>query len=134
MNTINVILEKTNTGYSAYSTEITGAGTVGDTIEEVKNNYAEIIELTIDYFNEIGDVEKAQQLQTANIKYHIDLNAFFEYYSLFNKSELAKYLGINPSHLRRLSMPNMELSNEKAEQIQMGLQRLSKEIQTFSFS
>ena len=134
MNTINVILEKTNTGYSAYSTEITGAGTVGDTIEEVKNNYAEIIELTIDYFNEIGDVEKAQQLQTANIKYHIDLNAIFEYYSLFNKSELAKYLGINPSHLRRLSMPNMELSNEKAEQIQMGLQRLSKEIQTFSFS
>ena len=134
MNTINVILEKTNTGYSAYSTEITGACTVGDTIEEVKNNYAEIIELTIDYFNEIGDVEKAQQLQTANIKYHIDLNAIFEYYSLFNKSELAKYLGINPSHLRRLSMPNMELSNEKAEQIQMGLQRLSKEIQTFSFS
>lgn len=131
---IRLILEKSDTGYSAYSDDVPGAVTTGKNIAEIKENYQEVLELLAETYEAKGETVKAEEFRNAEVRYFIDLNTFFEYYSLFNKSELAKYLGINPSHLRRLSMPNMELSEEKAKQIQVGLQRLSKELKTFSFS
>ena len=103
-------------------------------IEEIKENIKEVIGYQVEYLEEKGEKEKAENLKTATLKYFIDLNCFFEYYSLFNKSELAKYIGINPSHLRRLSMENMELSDQKAQQIEQGLKRLSQELSQYCFS
>lgn len=134
MKEVKLILEKSSTGYSAYSEDIPGAVTAGNTIAEIKENYKEVLELLAETYQEKGETEKAQELRNVEVRYFMDLNTFFEYYSLFNKSELAKYLGINASHLRRLSMPNIELSEQKAQQIQMGLQRLSQELKSFSFS
>lgn len=131
---IRLVLEKSDTGYSAYSDDVPGAVTAGESIEEIKKNYQEVLQLLVETYESKREKEKAEELRNAEVRYFMDLNTFFEYYSLFNKSELAKYLGINPSHLRRLSMPNMELSEEKAKQIQVGLQRLSQELKAFSFS
>lgn len=131
---IKVILERSNTGYSAYAENVEGIFTAGDTIEEIKENIKEVIGYQVEYLEEKGEKEKADNLRNAALKYYIDLNAFFEYYSLFNKSELAKYIGINPSHLRRLSMENMELSDQKAQQIEQGMKRLSQELSQYCFS
>ena len=131
---IKIILERSNTGYSAYAENIDGVFTAGDNIEEIKENIKEVRGYQVEYLEEKGEKEKAENLKTATLKYFIDLNCFFEYYSLFNKSELAKYIGINPSHLRRLSMENMELSDQKAQQIEQGLKRLSQELSQYCFS
>lgn len=131
---IKIILERSNTGYSAYAENVEGIFTAGDTIEEIKENIKEVIGYQVEYLEEKGEKEKADNLRNAALKYYIDLNAFFEYYSLFNKSELAKYIGINPSHLRRLSMENMELSDQKAQQIEQGMKRLSQELSQYCFS
>ena len=103
-------------------------------ILEIKENIKEVIGYQVEYLEEKGEKEKADNLRNAALKYYIDLNAFFEYYSLFNKSELAKYIGINPSHLRRLSMENMELSDQKAQQIEQGMKRLAQELSQYCFS
>ena len=131
---IKIILERSNTGYSAYAKNVDGIFTAGDTIEEIKENIKEVIGYQVEYLEEKGEKEKADNLRNAALKYYIDLNAFFEYYSLFNKSELAKYIGINPSHLRRLSMENMELSDQKAQQIEQGMKRLAQELSQYCFS
>ena len=131
---IKIILERSNTGYSAYAENVDGIFTAGDTIEEIKENIKEVIGYQVEYLEEKGEKEKADNLRNAALKYYIDLNAFFEYYSLFNKSELAKYIGINPSHLRRLSMENMELSDQKAQQIEQGMKRLAQELSQYCFS
>lgn len=131
---IKIILERSNTGYSAYAENVEGIFTAGDTIEEIKENIKEVIGYQVEYLEEKGEKEKADNLRNAALKYYIDLNAFFEYYSLFNKSELAKYIGINPSHLRRLSMENMELSDQKAQQIEQGMKRLAQELSQYCFS
>lgn len=130
---IKVILERSKTGYSAYSNELQGAVTVGDTFEDVKTNFREVLSMEIDYLNDLGEVEKALALKNAEINYYLDLNTFFESYELFNKTKLATYLGINPSLLRRLSLEPIELSDKKALQIQNGLHKLADELKEYHF-
>ena len=82
-----------------------------------------------------GKKEEAEAVRNAKVTYFLDLETFFEYYALFNKSELAKYLGINPSLLRRLSTSaNVELSEKKALQIKNGLHKLAAELQHVDFA
>ncbi|GIM60096.1 type II toxin-antitoxin system HicB family antitoxin [Capnocytophaga canis] len=131
---IRLILEKSATGYSAYSDDLKGVATAGDTIEEVKENFKEVLDLQADYLEEEGKTTEATELRNAKVLCYLDLNTFFEYYSLFNKSELAKYLGINPSHLRRLSGTNIELSEKKALQIQKGLHKLADDLKQICFA
>jgi predicted RNase H-like HicB family nuclease len=40
-----IIIEPTKTGFSAYSPDLDGCITVGDTVEETRKNMAEAIEL-----------------------------------------------------------------------------------------
>lgn len=87
-----------------------------------------------DYLEETGKNKEAEELRNATVSYFLDLETFFDYYSLFNKSELAKYLGINPSHLRRLSSASVELSEKKALQIKNGLHKLATELQQYNFA
>lgn len=131
---IRLILEKSATGYSAYSEDLKGVTTAGDTIEEVKENFKEALDLQVDCLKDEGKTMQANELKEAKIVYYLDLNTFFEYYALFNKSELAKYLGINPSHLRRLSGTNIELSEKKALQIQNGLHKLADDLKQICFA
>ncbi|MGQ1929050.1 type II toxin-antitoxin system HicB family antitoxin [Ornithobacterium rhinotracheale] len=131
---IKIILEKTNTGYSAYSKDLPGVVSAGESIEEVKENFEEVRSLLVDDFLEQEQVQKAKELQEAEFMFYLDLKTFFEYYSLFNKSELAKYLGLNPSHLRRLSSQNIELSEQKSLQIQRGLHQLADDLKQFYFA
>ena len=134
-STIRLILEKSNTGYSAYSKDLIGATTSGETIDEVKENFKEVLELQAEYLEEIGKKEEAEAVRNAKVTYFLDLETFFEYYALFNKSELAKYLGINPSLLRRLSTSaNVELSEKKSLQIKNGLHKLAAELQHVDFA
>lgn len=131
---VKLILEKSSTGYSAYSEDLPGLVTVGDDIDEVKENFNEVLELQVEYLKEEGKNKEAEELQNAFITYYLDLKTFFEYYSLFNKSELANYIGINPSLLRRLSSGKEELSEKKALQIKEGLNKLASELKHFDFA
>ena len=134
MTRIRLVLEKTNTGYSAFSEDVPGAVTAGENFDEVKENFEEVIEMQAEYLEEKGKKEEAEALRSAEVSYFLDLETFFEYYSLFNKSELAKYLGINPSLLRRLASSNVELSEKKALQIKNGLHKLAAELKRYDFA
>ena len=49
-----IIVEKTDTGYSAFSPDVPGCGSVGDTKEEVERNIREAIEFHLDGLREDG--------------------------------------------------------------------------------
>ena len=131
---VKLILEKSATGYSAYSNELPGLVTAGENFEEIIENFNEVLEMQADYLEETGKNKEAEELRNATVSYFLDLETFFDYYSLFNKSELAKYLGINPSHLRMLSSASVELSEKKALQIKNGLHKLATELQQYNFA
>ena len=49
-----IVIEKTDTGYSAFAPEIPGRGSVGDTKEEVERNIQEAIEFHLEGLREEG--------------------------------------------------------------------------------
>ncbi|MDJ0582512.1 type II toxin-antitoxin system HicB family antitoxin [Crocosphaera sp.] len=56
---INVVIEKDEYGYYAYCPQLEGCQTQGDTIEEVKTNITEAIEL---YLSTLSEEEKTERL------------------------------------------------------------------------
>lgn len=60
---INIIIEKDEDGYYAYSPELPGCQSQGDTLEEVRENIQEAIEL---YLETLSESEK-QAIQNKEI-------------------------------------------------------------------
>ncbi len=56
---INVVIEKDEYGYYAYCPQLEGCQTQGDTIEEIKTNITEAIEL---YLSTLSEEEKKERL------------------------------------------------------------------------
>ncbi len=62
MNEYLIVIEKTKTGYSAYSPDIEGCIAVGDTIEECEVSMKEALKYHIEFMIEKGyDVPKPKQ-------------------------------------------------------------------------
>lgn len=54
MNRYLIVIEKTPTGYSAYSPDLLGCVSTGQTIEEVKENMKEAIQFHLEGMKEEG--------------------------------------------------------------------------------
>jgi predicted RNase H-like HicB family nuclease len=133
-NIFKIILEKSETGYSAYAPDHSGIYTAADTYEEVKENIEEVIEHQIDYLEETGKTAEAELLKNARLEYFLDVRQFFEQYPMLNKSEFANYIGMNASMMRKISSGLIALSDTKARQIQEGLHRLAKDLSHIHFA
>mgnify|MGYP000085432933 CR=1 FL=1 len=124
---LHVVIEKTNTGYSAYVKEFDGLITVGDSFGEVKLNINEVIQEHIEYLEEIGETTNA--LTNAKLNYVVDLEQFFDYFKIINKSAFAEYAGINQSLFRQYTKGLAPISGKKMAQISKGLNKLAFDLE-----
>lgn len=51
----SVVIEQTQTGYSAYSPDVSGCAAVGNTIEETQENFRDALEAHFDAMREVGE-------------------------------------------------------------------------------
>ncbi|HEY9341854.1 MAG TPA: type II toxin-antitoxin system HicB family antitoxin [Hanamia sp.] len=69
-----VVIEKADSNYSAFSPDISGCITVGDTIEETLTNMKEAIELSLEY-----DLDKGNDIPVPKgLLFHINAGIFDE--------------------------------------------------------
>lgn len=120
--TYSAVIEITSTGYSAYIKEVPGVATAGDALSDVKENLYEALDL---YFEEHEAVEY-------ELVFYVDLQQFFGYFKVLNKTAFAQYLGMNASLFRQYTSGLARLSDEKLQTISEGLQRLSFELNNLS--
>lgn len=74
MENFKIIVEKTSTGYSAYSDDVAGVISTGRTWDEVKVNFEEAFQFHLEGLDENGDeVPVAYQLE-----FSLDVGQFFE--------------------------------------------------------
>src|SRR5664280_3247646 len=85
---IVVIIEKTKTGFSAYSEDYP-VFTTGATVNELLDNANEAFSFYFDDKNQ----------GTQEIYYEIDFKQFFQYYKVINSKVLAEKIGMNPTLL-----------------------------------
>lgn len=134
MKSLIITIEKTSTGLSAYANDYPGIATVGDDFHELKENIREVVEAEADYLKETGNENEAEELKNASIEFAVDFKQFFEYFSMINKTEFAKYIGINPSLFRQYTRKIVPISDRRMAEIEKGIHRLAKDLSEINFA
>ena len=116
---IKMIVEKTNTGFSAFSEE-SPIYTTGKTVPELINNTYEAANL----FFEEEDIKVSHE----NIKFEVDFKQFFQYYKVLNSKFLAEKIGMNPTLLSQYIQGRKKPSENQTEKILAGIQQIGKEL------
>lgn len=121
---IEMIVEKTKTGYSAYA-EKYAVYTVGSSLEELKENMLEALNL---YFEKQG-----KAIVENDLKISLDLPQFFEFYKVINAKALSERIGINQSLLAQYIKGNKKPSPTQTQRILKGVQQVGQELAAIQF-
>jgi hypothetical protein len=121
---INMIVERTRTGYSAYA-EKYPVYTVGSTLEELKSHVLESLNL---YFEKRGKTITEKDLQI-----NMDLPQFFDFYKVLNAKALSERIGMNQSLLAQYIKGNKKPSPTQTQRILKGVQQIGSELAAIRF-
>jgi predicted RNase H-like HicB family nuclease len=121
---ITIIVEKTRTGYSAYA-EKYPVYTVGKSLEELKSNILEAINLVLD--------KSAKTVTENDLKIILDLPQFFAFYKVINAKALSERIGMNQSLLSQYIKGVKKPSPTQVHRILKGVQQVGRELATIQF-
>jgi hypothetical protein len=119
MKKIEITVEKTATGYSAFTDEMNVYTTASD-INGLYTNLIEALNFSLE--------EKGIQVSIADLKLKLDLPQFFRYYKVLNANFLAKRIGMNPALLSQYVHGKKKPSLKQTEKIIDGIQRIGQEL------
>ena len=118
---ITMVVEKTNTGYSAYAKEA-AVFTVASDLNELYENTEEALSLAFD-----------RQVRRDEFQLHIDLPQFFKYYRVLNAKFLAERIGMNPSLLSQYVSGTKVPGPKQVHRILTGIHEIGKELSDLKF-
>jgi hypothetical protein len=119
MKKIEITVEKTATGYSAFTDEMNVYTTACD-INGLYTNLIEALNFSLE--------EKGIQVTIKDLKLKLDLPQFFRYYKVLNANFLAKRIGMNPALLSQYVHGKKKPSLKQTEKIIDGIQRIGQEL------
>lgn len=134
MQTLQVILEKTNTGYSAYSPQVDGVITVGDSIEETKSNMLEAIDMLVEASAEFNEPLPEVLKEDYEISFKIDLPTFFEWMSgIMTKTGIATIAGLNRDLVNQYANGMKKPGPKQLIKIEQAVHNLGSDLLSVSF-
>tara|TARA_R110000868_G_scaffold215785_3_gene465928 strand:+ start:25326 stop:25721 length:396 start_codon:yes stop_codon:yes gene_type:complete len=116
---ITMTVEKTKTGFSAFSADYP-IFTTGQSIPELINNTYEAAEF---YFEE----EKVK-VEPTDIGFEIDFKQFFKFYKVLNAKFLAEKIGMNATLLSQYVSGTKKPSSKQTEKILSGIHQIGQEL------
>jgi predicted RNase H-like HicB family nuclease len=116
---IKIIVEKTKTGFSAFSNDYP-VYTTGKTIADLINNTYEAVNLYLE--------DSKTQISVENLKFEIDFKQFFQYYRVLNSKFLADKIGMNPTLLSQYVQGHKKPSETQTEKILLGIHKIGQEL------
>ena len=116
---IEIIVEKTNTGYSAYSE----AHGVYSTAVDTSSLYSNLVDALNLYYEDLG-----YEVSVDNLKLNLDLQQFFQYYKVLNANFLAQRIGMNPTLLSQYVRGKKHPSSKQTNKIIKGIHAIGKEL------
>ena len=119
MKKILMTVEKTDTGFSAFSKDFP-IFTTGKSIPELINNAYEATEF---YFEE----EKIK-VEPNDLKFEIDFKQFFKYYKVINSKFLAEKIGMNATLLSQYVQGHKKPSAKQTEKNMSGIHQIGQEL------
>ena len=124
MKKIEIIVERTNTGYSTYAKNYPVI-TTGNDLIELKSNMVEAVNL---YFE-----EKGQHFCEDDLKVTLDIAQFFAFYKVINAKAFSERIGMNQSLLAQYIKGIKKPSPIQTQRILKGVQQIGKELAEIRF-
>jgi len=116
---IKLVVERTDTGFSAYSEDYP-VFTTGESFTELLHDAVEAMNLFL--------IDQASQITEKNIEFEIDIKQFFQYYRVINSKFLAKKIGMNESLLSQYVTGRKKPSSSQTNRILSGIQEIGREL------
>lgn len=114
-----MIVEKTNTGFSAFSEDYP-IFTTGRTIPELIENALEAANLCFE--------DEKVIITQENFRFEIDFKQFFLHYRVLNSKFLADKIGMNPTLLSQYVQGRKKPSKTQTEKILLGIHQIGQEL------
>lgn len=127
MKKIEMIVERTNTGYSAYASDYPVC-TTGGNLQELTSNMLEVMNF---YYEEMED--KSRIITEKDLKITLDLPQFFDFYKVINAKALSERIGMNQSLLAQYISGIKKPSSTQTRRILQGVQKIGKELAEINF-
>ncbi|WP_445385748.1 helix-turn-helix domain-containing protein [Robiginitalea sp. IMCC44478] len=122
---IDITVEKTRTGYSAYA-DHPGVYTTAASLNELYNELLEALNL---YYQDQG-----YEVNADSLRLHLDLQQFFQYYRVLNATFLAERIGMNPTLLSQYVRGKKKPSARQTRKILEGIQAIGRELSEIKFT
>lgn len=133
MRQLVVIIEKTDNNYSAYVENVDGVIAIGDTLDEIKINILEAINVLVEECIELGCEIPEELKGEYDVVFRMDIKSFFEFYNgIFTKSGLEKLTGINQKQLWHYASGQSKPRQAQLLKIESALHKLGKELVSVS--
>ena len=116
---LEVIVEKTGTGFSAFSDEY-AVYTTGSTITDLTENMVEAFNLHFE--------DDKIEVGPNNIDLHFDLGLFFKHYPVLNSKFLANKIGMNYTLLIQYVQGHKKPSEKQTKRIMKGIHQIGNEL------
>jgi len=116
MKKMKVIVEMTNTGYSAYAKDYE-IYTTGGNVTELVQNITEAASLHFD-----------EEVKPSRFDFEIDFSQFFNHYRVINSKVLAERIGMNYTLLSQYVNGHKKPSKKQTERIIDGIQEVGREL------
>lgn len=121
---VTMIVEKTNSGFSAYA-EKYPVYTVGKSLVELKTNILEAINLFME--------GSGKSVTENDLKILLDMPQFFEFYKVINAKALSERIGMNQSLLAQYIKGIKKPSPTQTNRILKGVQQIGRELASVQF-
>lgn len=116
------IVERTDTGYSAYiEDEKIPVFTAGSNVQELRRNL-------LDAINTWRELKGQPDVTEKDVIMRLDLAQFFEYYNVINSSALAERIGMSQSLLSQYANGIKTPSEKQVNRILTSIRELGKEL------
>ncbi|MCE2704340.1 MAG: XRE family transcriptional regulator [Bacteroidota bacterium] len=121
---IEIIVEKTRTGYSAFAKK-DAVYTTGQTLDELKKNILEAVNFSKN--------KRGKPLTEKNIKITLDIAQFFEFYKVINAKAFSERIGMNQSLLAQYINGIKKPSVQQTYRIIQGIKQVGNELSALQF-
>lgn len=128
------IIEKGTDGlYGVYTNQVQGAYGFGETEQEAKADFKEILHEQALFYKEKKGSYPHWYSEDLTIEYRYDFSGFFLAFPFFNASKLAQALGINPSLMRKYKEGLAYASEKQKNMIQQRFNLIKEKINLVQF-
>jgi predicted RNase H-like HicB family nuclease len=128
MEKIAVIVEKTDSGFSAYLPDLPITCTTGGDLNEIETNMYEALDLHLEALKTVGKPIPPIFNDEVNFDYRLDITDFFNLFSPIKQTSIAEKAGINPSLLRQYARGIKHPSFDQAKKIEEAIHKLGREL------